>query len=217
MDCSLKLSGRTPASVASCSAGILPARPQANGAGGSIRTQRRQAEGSSIEKPLSLLTLRFFRSAKKVSGRWGDRPLWRWGWREPWSSPVGPFPITVAILPLEAFRVDSPLGSFLPILRAIFRVPALWYWRTPTSLLSSASPLRLCGRGPWPCRPASCRHLPSRPHTHHVAEAVAQPGRFHSPQPSAAAQNRVPAARSGPRRLPKVSSQSPRLLASRPH
>src|SRR3984893_14883125 len=137
MDCSLKLSGRTPASVAPCSAGILPARPQANGAGGPIQTRRRQAEGSSIEKPLRLLTLRFFRSAKKVSGRWGDRPLWRWGWREPWSSPVGPFPITVAILPTPASAVDSPLGSFPPVLRARFRVPALWYWRPPTPPLLS--------------------------------------------------------------------------------
>jgi len=23
--------------------------------------------------------------AKQMSGRWGDRPLGRWGWREPWS------------------------------------------------------------------------------------------------------------------------------------
>jgi hypothetical protein len=83
-----------------------------------------------------------------MSGRWGDRPLGRGGWRvlQPEASPVLPpvplrlraaerytgairpkpsysgspnqLPITVAILPSALSSVDSPTGSFLSVLPA---------------------------------------------------------------------------------------------------
>jgi hypothetical protein len=86
--------------------------------------------------------------SKKMSGRWGDRPLGRGGWRvlQPEASPVLPpvplrsraakrftgairpkpsysgspnqLPITVAILPAAHSSVDSPTGSFFPVLPA---------------------------------------------------------------------------------------------------
>ena len=86
---------------------------------------------------------------KKMSGRWGDRPLGRGGWRvlQPEASSVLPtvllrsraaerftgairpkpfysgsrnqLPITVTILRSTTFRVDRPSGSFFSVLRAI--------------------------------------------------------------------------------------------------
>jgi hypothetical protein len=85
---------------------------------------------------------------KKMSGRWGDRPLGRGGWRvlQPEASPVLPMvllrsraaehftganrpkpfysgsrnqlPITVTILRSTLRRVDSPPGSFFSVLPA---------------------------------------------------------------------------------------------------
>jgi hypothetical protein len=85
---------------------------------------------------------------KKMSGRWGDRPLGRGGWRvlQPEASPVLPpvplrsraakrstgairpkpsysgsrnqLPITVAILPRARSSVDSPTGPFFSVLPA---------------------------------------------------------------------------------------------------
>src|SRR5580658_6528206 len=92
---------------------------------------------------------------KKMSGRWGDRPLGRGGWRvlQPEASPFLPhvllrsraadrdtgairpkpfcsgsrnqLPITVTILLLATFLVDSPTGSFFSVLPAVFPTPVL--------------------------------------------------------------------------------------------
>src|SRR5260370_21714298 len=96
-----------------------------------------------------------------MSGRWGDRPLGRWGWREPWSSPVGPVPITVAILRFTPLRVDSPPGSFVAVLDPLFHVPVLWYCRTPTPSSFAAFPPIPYALAPRPSRRPFCRHLSS--------------------------------------------------------
>src|SRR5580693_8178467 len=92
---------------------------------------------------------------KKMSGRWGDRPLGRGGWRvlQPEASPVLPtvllrsraaerdtgairpkpfysgsrnqLPITVTILRSTLSRVDRPTGSFFSVLPAAFPSPIL--------------------------------------------------------------------------------------------
>jgi len=108
---------------------------------------------------------------KKMSGRWGDRPLGRGGWRvlQPEASFVLPFvplrsraaerftgairpkpfysgsrnqlPITVTILRSTLFRVDSPSGSFFTVLPG---VPARLFL-VPTYLFQpfAASPTQI--------------------------------------------------------------------------
>src|SRR5258708_16854217 len=151
-----------------------------------------------------------------MSGRWGDRPLGRWGWREPWSSPVGPVPITVAILLSPVPSVDSPPDSFLPVLDKAFRVPVLWYSRTPTTPSFTAFQpipyaLALC-----PCRVPPCRHRSLHRRTRRVSAATPPARRSRLPRRHAAAQTRPPAAHSGPRRPPATSSQSPHRAAPPP-
>jgi hypothetical protein len=87
---------------------------------------------------------------KKMSGRWGDRPLGRGGWRvlQPevssqlprvplrsraaehtgasrpkpsYSGSPNQLPITVAILPSAPSSVDSPTGSFFSVLPGSLR------------------------------------------------------------------------------------------------
>ena len=100
------------------------------------------ARSSTLNFQLS--TVNFF--LKKMSGRWGDRPLGRGGWRvlqpeassqlppipllsraaERFTGAIRPkpscsgsrnqLPITVTILPSAHFPVDSPTGSFFSVL-----------------------------------------------------------------------------------------------------
>jgi len=98
----------------------------------------------------------------------GGPAVGRWGWREPWSSPVGPSPITFAILPMPAARVDSRTVHSRSTSHA-FRVPLFWYppysdcrflvarstKHNPQSsnlrVSSAASPPSPCTRGLRPC------------------------------------------------------------------